>query len=285
MDNRKVQLPKDYEYNLSDFTLFLSVMKNKEAYQCVLSIIMNQMDLELEEVKVEQVILNEKGLRAIRLDAWARDQENRQFNIEMQNDTSSDDMRKRARFGQSLMDSPILKSGKGTKYKELPATIIIFITQDDIFGRDLAMYTFLERCEEVEDLYLDDGTKKIFCNMKSKNGREELVSLLQYMKRTTLRNPDVTVKDRRIIRLDEIVSEVKQSGEWEEARVSIYKIGLENGREEGLEEGRAEGKLQMLFHLVKKGRISQSEAAEEAGLTEEMFLKRMEEAGRSYSKG
>ena len=88
MDNRKVQLPKDYEYNLSDFTLFLSVMKNKEAYQCVLSIIMNQMDLELEEVKVEQVILNEKGLRAIRLDAWARDQENRQFNIEMQNDTS-----------------------------------------------------------------------------------------------------------------------------------------------------------------------------------------------------
>ena len=88
MDNRKVQLPKDYEYNLSDFTLFLSVMKNKEAYQCVLSIIMNQMNIELQEVKVEQVILNEKGLRAIRLDAWARDQENRQFNIEMQNDTS-----------------------------------------------------------------------------------------------------------------------------------------------------------------------------------------------------
>lgn len=274
MDNRKVQLPKDYEYNLSDFTLFLSVMKNKEAYQCVLSIIMNQMNLELEEVKVEQVILNEKGLRAIRLDAWARDQENRQFNIEMQNDTSSDDMRKRARFGQSLMDSPILKSGKGTKYKELPATIIIFITQDDIFDRDLSMYTFLEKCEEVEDLYLDDGTKKTFCNMKSKNGREELVSLLQYMKHTTLGNPDVTVKDHRIIRLDEIVSEVKQSEEWEEARVSIYKIGLENGREEG----RQEGSLQMLFQLVKKERLSQSEAAEEAGLTEEEFLKKMEAA-------
>ena len=131
------------------------------------------------------------------------------------------------------------------------------------------MYTFLEKCEEVEDLYLDDGTKKNFCNMKSKNGREELVSLLQYMKHTTLGNPDVTVKDRRIMRLDEIVSEVKQSEEWEEARVSIYKIGLENGR--------VEGSLQMLFQLVKKGRLSQSEAAEEAGLTEEEFLKKMEE--------
>ena len=138
----------------------------------------------------------------------------------------------------------------------------------------------------MENLYLDDGTKKIFCNMKSKNGREELVSLLQYMKHTTLGNPDVTVKDRRIIRLDEIVSEVKQSEEWEEARVSIYKIGLENGRVEGREEGRAEGSqegrvegsLQILFQLVKKGRLSQSEAAEEAGLTEEEFLKKMEAA-------
>lgn len=39
------------------------------------------------------------------------------------------------------------------------------------------------------------------------------------------------------------------------------------------------GSQQMLFHLVKKGLISQTEAAEEAGLTEEVFLKRMEEAG------
>ena len=99
-------------------------------------------------------------------------------------------------------------------------------------------------------------------------------SLLQYMKHTTLRNPDVTIKDRRIMRLDEIVSEVKQSEEWEETRVSIYKVGLENGRVEG----RKEGSLHMLFQLVKKGRLSQSEAAEEAGLTEEEFLKKMEEA-------
>ena len=91
-NNRKDILPKDYEFNLSDFALFLSVMKNKEAYQCVLSIIMDEASLELSEVKVEQVILNKKGLRAIRLDAWAVDRKNRQFNIEMQNDTKSDDI-------------------------------------------------------------------------------------------------------------------------------------------------------------------------------------------------
>ena len=236
MENkRKDTLPKNHEFNLSDFALFLSVMKNKEAYQCVLSIIMDETNLELTEVKVEQVILNKKGLRAIRLDAWAMDLNNRQFNIEMQNDVTGDNMRKRARFQQGLMDSPILKSGKNTKYKELPATIIIFITQEDIFDKDLTKYTFIERCVEVADLDLDDGTQKIFLNMKSKNGREELVSLLQYMKHTTLDNPDVTVKDQRIIRLDEIVSEVKRSEEWEEVRMNIYDMGIERGIERGIE--------------------------------------------------
>ena len=77
----------------------------------------------------------------------------------------------------------------------LPSTVIIFITQEDIFSCDLAMYTFTE---EVAGLHLDDGTKKIFLNMASKNGRPELISLLQYMKNTTLDNPDILVRDKRI---------------------------------------------------------------------------------------
>lgn len=46
-------LPED-ELNLSDFSLFLSVMKYKKAYECLLGIIMNE-DIHLQEVKVEQV--------------------------------------------------------------------------------------------------------------------------------------------------------------------------------------------------------------------------------------
>lgn len=57
----------------------------------------------------------------------------------------------------------------------------------------------------------EDGTKKIFLNMTSKNGSKELVSLLQYMKNTSLDNPEIEVKDERLIRLDEIVNEVKES--------------------------------------------------------------------------
>lgn len=183
--------PEGYTFNLSDFALFLSVMKEKKAYQNVLSIILNEPDVKVAEVKVEQVILNKFGKRAIRLDAWGRTEDDRQVNIEMENYASKDNIPKRSRFYQGLLDTPILKAGKKTKYRELPSTIIIFITQEDIFNKDLAMYTFTEQCEEIQGLHLDDGTKKIFLNMSSKNGSKELISLLQYMKNTSLDNPEI----------------------------------------------------------------------------------------------
>ena len=225
---------------------------NKTAYESTLSIILDEPDLKLTDVEVEQVVLNKSGKRAIRLDAWARDVSDRRFNTEMQNDTEADDVRRRARFYQGLLDTPVLKAGKTTRYKHLPSTVIIFITQEDIFGRDRAIYTFTEQCEEFSDLPLDDGTKKIFLNMTSKNGRPELISLLQYMKNTTIDNPEVKIKDKRIITLDEIVNEVKQSEEWEAVKMNILEIGIEKGRQDGLKTGRAEGEAKLVFMIRRK---------------------------------
>ena len=233
----KDDILNNVNFNLSDFALFLSVMKNKKAYQNTLSIILDEDNIELKEVKVEQVVLNNSGKRAIRLDAWALGTDERQFNMEMENHSEKDSIPKRAGFYQGLIDTPILKSGSKTKYKNLPATVIIFITQDDIFKKDLAKYTFREKCEEVENLSLDDGTTKIFLNMSSKNGSKELVSLLQYMKESRLDNPEILVKDKRIIELNEIVTEVKESEEWEGIRMNILDIGIEQGLQQGLQQG------------------------------------------------
>lgn len=286
--NKELMLPDDCELNLSDFALFLSVMKHRKAYQNTLSIVLNEDDLELTQVKVEQVVLNKSGKRAIRLDAWAVDNKNRQFNTEMQNDTSADDVRKRARYYQGLIDSPILKSGKETKYKELPCTTIIFITQEDIFKKDLAMYTFTEQCEEVEGLHLEDGTTKIFLNMKSKNGRPELVSLLQYMKDTRLDNPEIIVQDERIKEIDNIVTEVKQSEEWEAVRMNILQIGEEHGKRIGEEIGKEIGRdmklVEQVCRKLRKDKVPEQIADE---LEEELevivaICKAAEEAAPEY---
>lgn len=256
------ELLEGYQFNLSDFALFLSVMKDPRAYRCVLSVFMDEPDIELQDVKVEQVVLNKSGKRAIRLDAWAKSVDNRQFNMEMQNDARQDDLRKRSRFYQGMLDTPILKSGKETRYRMLPSTVIIFITQEDIFGRDRAKYTFTEQCEEVPDLKLDDGTTKIFFNMESKNGAPELISMLSYMKDTRLNNPDILVKDKRIVELNDIVEEVKDSEEWEAVKMNILEIGIEKGMQQGAEKKM----LELVEKKLKKGQtISQiADALEES---------------------
>ena len=256
------ELLEGYQFNLSDFALFLSVMKDPRAYRCVLSVFMDEPDIELQDVKVEQVVLNKSGKRAIRLDAWAKSVDNRQFNMEMQNDVRQDDLRKRSRFYQGMLDTPILKSGKETRYRMLPSTVIIFITREDIFGRDRAKYTFTEQCEEVPDLKLDDGTTKIFFNMESKNGAPELISMLSYMKDTRLNNPDILVKDKRIVELNDIVEEVKDSEEWEAVKMNILEIGIEKGMQQGAEKKM----LELVEKKLKKGQtISQiADALEES---------------------
>ena len=229
MDHNALIL-NDHEFNLSDFALFLSVMKNPKAYKCALSIFMEEPEIELAEVKVEQVILNKIGKRAIRLDAWAKSTDNRQFNMEMQNDTQNDDVRKRSRYYQSMLDTPILKSGK-----------------------EMAKYTFTERCKEIEDLELEDGTTKIFLNMTSKNGSQELISLLQYMKDTRMDNPNIIVKDSRILELDQVVQEVKASEEWEAVKMNILEIGIENGIRQGIEQGEQKKLRELVAKKLKKG--------------------------------
>ncbi|MDD3414265.1 MAG: hypothetical protein PHY47_09715 [Lachnospiraceae bacterium] len=55
------------------------------------------------------------------------------------------------------------------------------------------------------------------------------------MKHTTLENPEVIRKDKKLLELDRIVTEVKQSEEWEAVQMNILEIGEQKGREQGLE--------------------------------------------------
>lgn len=58
--------------------------------------------------------------------------------------------------------------------------------------------------------------------MTSKNGSQSLINLLQYMKRTDINNPEIAEPDERIVELDRIVTEVKQSEEWGELRWTFW---------------------------------------------------------------
>ena len=232
---------KKVVFNLSDNELYLSVMKIQEAHEIILQILMGDPKLQLKTIHVEDVILNKSGRKSIRLDAYGEDQEENRYISEMQNDTVQDDVRRRSRFYQGLTDAPILKAGRKTRYKNLPDTTITFITQKDIFESDQARYWFSEQCHDPQGMELGDGTRKCFCNMASKNGDLELVSLLQYMKNTRRDNPDVVFWSERLKRLHEIVEEVRESEEWEEIYMSAYSEILEIGIQEGEKRGERRG--------------------------------------------
>lgn len=104
---------------------------------------------------------------------------------------------------------------------------------------------------------------------------------MQYMKDTTLDNSNVSVKDERILYLDRIVNEVKQSEEWEAVEMNIFEIGMEHGREVGIEQGKAlgleEGSLRTLVKNVelsmKNFHVSLQEACEGLEIAVEEYEK------------
>lgn len=111
--------------------------------------------------------------------------------------------------------------------------------------------------------------------MTSFNGRPELISLLQYMKRTTLDNPDILVMDQRIVDLDRIVGEVKQSEEWEAVKMNILEIGLQQGIERGLEQGLQQGLEQGREQGIEQGIVALIETCQELGLSSQDTLEKL----------
>ena len=69
------------------------------------------------------------------------------------------------------------------------------------------------------------------------------------------------VKDKRIVELNDIVEEVKDSEEWEAVKMNILEIGIEKGMQQGAEKKM----LELVEKKLKKGQtISQiADALEE----------------------
>lgn len=76
------------------------------------------------------------------------------------------------------------------------------------------------------------------------------------------------------IRIDARAQGLKEG--WEEGLGQGLEQGLEQGLKQGLEQGLEQGKLKTLFELIKQDLISIADAAQNANLSEEEFIKQME---------
>lgn len=238
------------EIGLSNDFLFGKVMQDPELCKGVLQRILPQLHIErIEYPELQKTIKEDVDARSIRLDVYVKDEKETIYNIEMQTVVSWE-LPKRSRYYQSMLDLQILD--KGQTYKQLNQSYVIFICLADLFGRGRHIYSFENTCKEDPDLFLKDGTAKIFLNANgSKNDvTPELKAFLDYV--AGRGSEDAFVK-----RLEEAVKEAKRNREWRREYMTLLMRDQEN-IEKGIEKGIGQGeeKLSLLIEkLLQENRL------------------------------
>ncbi|MDE5865108.1 MAG: Rpn family recombination-promoting nuclease/putative transposase [Lachnospiraceae bacterium] len=147
---------------------------NIEATELLLKIILKKNDIIVISVVGQREFQSPVvGGRNIRLDILAKDSMGKHYNVEVQKKPEGAHIR-RARFNSSMMDSRMLKEGQ--EFSELEDSYMVFITQTDIFGYGIPIYTINRHFEEIDDLF-DDGSHIVYVNGNYK-GDDEIGKLL-----------------------------------------------------------------------------------------------------------
>ncbi|MCM1261403.1 MAG: PD-(D/E)XK nuclease family transposase [Butyrivibrio sp.] len=173
-DTRTVEQIVD-DMDLFDDDLMSMVFDgNTEATELLLKIILKRNDIIVVSVVGQREFQNPiVGGRNIRLDILAKDSTGKHYNVEVQKKPEGAHIR-RARFNSSMMDSRMLKAGQ--EFSELQDSYMVFITQTDIFGHGIPIYTINRHFEEIDDLF-DDGSHIVYVNGEYK-GNDEIGKLL-----------------------------------------------------------------------------------------------------------
>lgn len=150
----------------------------------------------------------------------------------------------------------------GEAYEKLNHSFVIFICTFDLFQKDYYKYTFVNKCDEVEGLELEDGTTTIFMNTEGHKGdiSEDCKVFLKGIKGQFTENEFSAI-------LEKEVEKIKKNKKWrkeymflsmwlrdeqKKAEQEGLEKGLKQGLEQGLEQGRAEAEKRAIKNMLKK---------------------------------
>ena len=227
---------------------------NTECVELMLKIILNKPDLKVIEAKTQVFILNLKN-RSVRLDVLATDNEGQKYNIEIQRANSGAGF-KRARYNSSMIDINMLQ--KNQDFANLPETYIIFITEQDVIGKDLPLYR-IERCNIDTIEIIDDGEHIIYVNGACQDDTP-LGKLMQDMA-----NNDPATMNYSL--LAKCVDYYKNSKEGNETMCKAMEDLWNEAANEGKKEGKKESQREAAFRMLAAGTLTLEQIAEFSGLT------------------
>ena len=154
------------DFCLMDDTFFHACFHdNPSCMEFVLRIILDKPELKVIRMHTQEEVPNLYG-RPVRFDVFAQDADGAEYNIEVQKENSGADPR-RARYNASLLDT--MNVPKGADWKQLPRTIVIFITEHDVLGGGLPIYHVHRTIDELDGKRFGDDTEIIYVNGQVKN--------------------------------------------------------------------------------------------------------------------
>ena len=224
-----------------------------ECASLMLSVLLGRKDLKVTRATTQKWI--EGGdKRSVRLDIFARSADGRIFDVEIQR-AKKGAGRKRARFYSAMLDADYLD--KGGKFKELPESYVIFITERDALGEGKAVYD-IERVMKGSGKSFRDGTHILYISADLTDRNTDLGKLMH-----DLRCPDpermhykaLRERARYLKRSEEGIGEM--TGEFDRILKAKVKEAVKETRESSLKEGRKE----MARSLLAEGSFSVSKIA------------------------
>lgn len=183
-----------------------------------------------------------------------------------------DDLEKRSRYYQGLLDSSLLVPGEQS-YNALNDTYIIMIMPFDLFGKGRYQYTIKAFCEEDKEIQMQDGATRIFLNTHGKNKEEvrpELIEFLNYVEKTN-ELQEAMFHSEKVTKIQKAVRQIKSNEEigvkymqkWEERQDEIDKA---------IEADREKRTLELIQKKQAKGK-DLTQIADELEMTEEEVQK------------
>lgn len=227
----------------------------------------------------KQIEMTAEG-KGVRLDVYLEDGHT-VYDLEMQA-ARKKNLPKRSRYYQGMIDLNLIE--RGADYEELKESYVIFICTYDLFGKNACVYTFENRCREVEGLCLADGTVKVFLNAEGDTSKltPELRDFLDYV-------AGRRIHGKLVAKIEEEVRKARKHEEWRTEYMTFemlqrekYKEGVEYGKKLGERRGEKRGekrgiglgKLDAIQRMQKKG-LSMEEIMD-MGYTKAEYMKALQ---------
>ena len=254
---------------ITDNFLFEKVMRNKRICKRLIEKILGMTIADISFPESEKVIDMRRDSKGVRLDVYVTDMDGNIYDIEMQcTNEGPETLGGRTRYYQSMIDADTLS--KGSDYRKLRTTYIIFICTFDFLGHGEPLYECKTCWTKKSRDIIQDKSTKIFLNSTVGTADatpdqypevdKDLFYLLQYIHTHAVHGDFVK-------EIDEELTNIKFS-ETQEVAYMTYEMellvrhndgireGIAIGRKEGLDAGRKEGLSQGLRQGLKQGQAA-----------------------------